>query len=334
MINDSERIPRNWQKAFIFVPNRNYPKSIPHENLLLFTATAVCFPARIRLYTNGNTTAVVVMANAEGCDSTITLNLTILPNSAGTDLQTACDSYTWIDGNTYTENNTTATFTLESANGCDSIVTLDLTILHGVESIHAEVSCGPYTWDDGNTYSIPGIYSQYFTAANGCDSVAKLSLMILSKPEVAVAPLNEFTLEAQVTGFANFYSWIDCSASTAIPDAFGDTLVLPGNGSYAVVATGDFCSDTSECITITNVSLEEQEQPEMILFPNPATDGFFTIMGVGEGTLLITDMNGRLVPNIDYLGNTVVSIAGAASGVYMVRVITEGKAFVGRLVVE
>jgi hypothetical protein len=41
-----------------------------------------------------------------------------------------CGSLTWIDGNTYTTNNNTATYTISggAANGCDSIVTLNLTI--------------------------------------------------------------------------------------------------------------------------------------------------------------------------------------------------------------
>ena len=46
----------------------------------------------------------------------------------GTDTQIACDSLTWIDGVTYTASNNTATHTLTAANGCDSIVSLDLTI--------------------------------------------------------------------------------------------------------------------------------------------------------------------------------------------------------------
>ncbi len=40
------------------------------------------------------------------------------------DTQTACDSLTWIDGNTYTSSNNTATYILTNAVGCDSIVTL------------------------------------------------------------------------------------------------------------------------------------------------------------------------------------------------------------------
>ncbi len=43
-------------------------------------------------------------------------------------MQTACGSYTWIDGNTYSSSNNSATATLTNAAGCDSIVTLNLTV--------------------------------------------------------------------------------------------------------------------------------------------------------------------------------------------------------------
>lgn len=71
-----------------------------------------------------------VLSNINGCDSTVTLNLTITPAATGTDNITSCDPITWIDGIEYTTSNGNATFTIlgGSANGCDSIVTLNLTI--------------------------------------------------------------------------------------------------------------------------------------------------------------------------------------------------------------
>ena len=79
------------------------------------------------VYTNsGQYTAII--PNAAGCDSTITINLTINNSNSGIDSKTACDSYTWIDGNTYTESTNSATFTMQNASGCDSVVTLNLTI--------------------------------------------------------------------------------------------------------------------------------------------------------------------------------------------------------------
>ena len=46
----------------------------------------------------------------------------------GTDVITACGSYTWIDGNTYTQSNFVSTFLIPQM-PCDSLVTLNLTIV-------------------------------------------------------------------------------------------------------------------------------------------------------------------------------------------------------------
>ena len=73
-------------------------------------------------------------SNNSGCYNTDFLTdyvcVSILANSTGTDVITACDSYTWIDGNTYTASNNSALYTFAggSVSGCDSTVILDLTI--------------------------------------------------------------------------------------------------------------------------------------------------------------------------------------------------------------
>ena len=69
--------------------------------------------------------------------STDTLNLTVNHSSIGTDTQISCDTYTWIDGLTYTASNNTATHTLTNAAGCDSTVTLDLTIIASPSLSHS-----------------------------------------------------------------------------------------------------------------------------------------------------------------------------------------------------
>ena len=51
----------------------------------------------------------VLLTASGGCDSLVTFDLTIGTSNTGTDVQTACDSYTWIDGNTYTTSNNSAT---------------------------------------------------------------------------------------------------------------------------------------------------------------------------------------------------------------------------------
>ena len=75
--------------------------------------------------------------------------------SSSTDVIVACDSYTWIDGNTYNLSNNTATYLFMNAAGCDSTVTLNLTINNSSSSSSNVTACDSYAWN-GNTYTTSG----------------------------------------------------------------------------------------------------------------------------------------------------------------------------------
>src|SRR5690554_8039293 len=71
-----------------------------------------------------------------------------------------CGSYTWSANNqTYTSSGV-YTETLATVEGCDSIVTLDLTISgQAVSTTVTEEVCGSYTWSANNqTYTSSGVY--------------------------------------------------------------------------------------------------------------------------------------------------------------------------------
>src|SRR5690606_30258997 len=99
-------------------------------------------------YNSANNTAThtIVGGAANGCDSIVTLNLTINQPATGIDVQTACGSFAWIDGNNYNSSNNTATHTIVNgaANGCDSIVTLNLTIIQPATGIDVQTACGSF----------------------------------------------------------------------------------------------------------------------------------------------------------------------------------------------
>ena len=90
-----------------------------------------------------------------GCDSIVTLDLIIDNSNTIVDTQVHCNTFTWIDGNTYTSSNNTATYTLSNAVGCDSIVTLDLTINNSDNTSSSVIACDEFTWD-GQTYTESG----------------------------------------------------------------------------------------------------------------------------------------------------------------------------------
>ena len=113
--------------------------------------------------------------NTNGCDSILTIDLTILNSTSATDSHVACDAFTWIDGNVYTSSNNSATYTLTNAAGCDSVITLDLTIntvdasatQNGVV-LTANAIGASYQWldCDNNLMVIAGETNQSFTATS------------------------------------------------------------------------------------------------------------------------------------------------------------------------
>ena len=175
-------------------------------------------------YTSNNSTAVDTLTGSNGCDSIVTLNLVIANTYATTDVITACSSYTWINGNTYTASTDTVTTTLSAANGCDSIVTLDLTINSPVTSTEVVTACGSYTWIDGNTYTSSDTSASItLIASNGCDSVVNLDLTI-------IPPSNGID---SVTACGS-YTWIDGNTYTSNNSTAVDTLT-GSNGCDSIV---------------------------------------------------------------------------------------------------
>lgn len=68
--------------------------------------------------------------------------------------------------------------------GCDSIVTLELTVRDSVIGEFDMTSCREYTWN-GHNYVESGDYQQTLTDANGCDSLVTMHLEIV-EPEVTI----------------------------------------------------------------------------------------------------------------------------------------------------
>lgn len=113
-------------------------------------------------YYSNNNTAIYTLTNQAGCDSIVTLNLTLNNNNnTGIDYINTCTPLTWIDGNTYINSNNTASYTLTNQAGCDSIVTLNLTInsidttsTYSDSTITLTQSGATYQWLDCDNNSI------------------------------------------------------------------------------------------------------------------------------------------------------------------------------------
>ena len=124
-------------------------------------------------------TQMDTLQTVNGCDSVVTLFLMVNDTATGIDEQVACDSLTWLDGVTYYASTNTPTYTYYggAANGCDSVVTLHLTLNYSSHNVLDTSVYETYTWHD-STYVVTGTYTYAYINANGCASVDTLHLTV------------------------------------------------------------------------------------------------------------------------------------------------------------
>ncbi|MDA9987041.1 family 16 glycosylhydrolase [Crocinitomicaceae bacterium] len=191
------------------------------------------------------------------------------------DVQEACDSYTWVDGNTYTESNNLSTFILPNVEGCDSIITLDLTINNSITSTDAHTACDSYEWVNGIVYTESNNTDELvFSTLAGCDSIIALDLII------------------------------NYSSSALISETTTDVFELNGftyndSGTYTqVIANSMGCDSTITLnLTIENTAVLDEKHSEIIISPNPVDDYLNLIIEPNylADKILILSITGEIV---------------------------------------
>ena len=114
-------------------------------------------------------------------DFPVTLNLSIKHSAASTYRCEACENYLWENGVTYVASTTTPSRVIENAEGCDSVITLNLTLNHATSGIDQRTESGSYTWINGETYTANAVAQYTIEEGNnaGCDSLVVLALTIV-----------------------------------------------------------------------------------------------------------------------------------------------------------
>jgi len=259
-----------------------------------------------------------------------TVNVVQCNPSTGTDTQAACNSYTWIDGNTYTSNNNTATFNIVggAANGCDSLVTLDLTIVNSTTGTDTRTECNSYTWIDGNTYTSnnnTATFNIVGGAANGCDSLVTLDLTINTVDTGTTT--DGITITSNATGAS--YQWLDCDNSLAsISGETGQSFTPSSNGNYAVEVTINACTDTSSCTAITPVGvIENHFGNSLIVYPNPSNGNINIVLGAIYPTIItkVLSANGMAISTKEFNNSGTINFdIEGESGYYFVEITASG----------
>lgn len=168
------------------------------------------------------------------------LNLTVNPNTSSTDTREVCDTLLWLDGNIYTADNSTAIYHTTTAAGCDSAITLHLTVNHSVVNALSVTATEPYAWN-GTIYDASGDYTAHFSTAAGCDSTVTLHLVIEGSGEgIEDAVLQNVKIfvrdrEIVVVGVRDEKTVVyDLMGRTLFNDVATAPIKVPASGVYMV----------------------------------------------------------------------------------------------------
>jgi hypothetical protein len=140
-------------------------------------SAGICHGASFTLGTQSLTATGIyteVFTAANGCDSTVTLSLTVAPAPTAVIIDTAACGVVLFEGGSYTTN-ITLQDTLDNSSGCDSIFRTVNVVVYGNTPLQKVVDtsgCNMVLFE-GDTYVKDTVFSKIFTNALGCDSLQR-----------------------------------------------------------------------------------------------------------------------------------------------------------------
>jgi hypothetical protein len=187
---------------------------------------------------------------------------------------------------------------------------------------YAVRACGSYTLN-GQTYTQTGVYSQTLTNHLGKDSVITVNVEIQNSN-------NQIVLNGQhdLSSLSNCgdYQWYNCDLFNIVPGENTQNYTPASTASYAMILSQGVCVDTSECILVQFIGIDELKQHSFYLSPNPTSDQF-KIHGIsGNYQVELMDFNGKKVDAIINKDQT-IDISRLNSGMYFVKIIQGDEIF-------
>lgn len=154
-----------------------------------------------------------------------------------------------------------------------------------------------------------------------CEITFQDDIIIETGTLTAGNTLSGITLTASPAG--ETYQWINCATNTPIAGATNETFTPSANGNYAVVVDNGICSDTSACVAVNSVGIEENNLITAYIYPNPTSNQVTILFDGTVANLKITDAQGKLIRQQSITNNATLSISSFESGIYIFEISTD-----------
>lgn len=275
---------------------------------------------------NRNTAGVYrdTLVSSRGCDSFVTLNLTIRRTSRFTYFRKFCSNEPVFFNNTNIEEAGTYMDTLVNAVGCDSFLTMVLT----KDTINTvTIDRGICSYDSfyfGGSYrKTAGTYTATFKNKSSCDSIVTLNLTIYPFRTITLVKSNSNILQTD-SGYSAYYwyfnDWTQLNAT-------GRTIAANNIGSYHVVAQdSNQCKFKSNVVVYNPAGISEASQNIFKIYPVPTSDILHIESNIAfdkDSRIILYSLDGKLVLSQSVLARSnrfLFDLSSIAKGNYILHV--------------
>jgi PKD repeat protein len=188
----------------------------------------------------------------------------------------------------------------------------------------------------GICYTVPGTYQVTLIAANndGSDTITQSLTVTGVDTTISISGITMTSAAANAT-----WQWINCTTNLPVAGATSASFTPSANGSYAVIVTQNGCGDTSECIAITTVGLDQLSVNDLLVIsPNPSK-GLFVLYdqqaALYNQSVTVSNLLGETVYSTRITDiQTSIDLSSAKDGIYFVGVGSDYGKLVTKIVKE
>lgn len=191
----------------------------------------------------------------------------------------------------------------------------------------------------GTNYTTPFLNAttSYYVSSmdQGCTSTrTEVKATIKPMPDLTVTVATATVTSSQVGAM---YQWVDCKKENQLIDgATAISYTATKIGTYAVIVNLNGCLDTSACVSVTTIGIDELTKAvQFTVYPNPS-NGNITVHSSDAGIFTIINELGQTIQTLQLNGanNYTATIENLSTGIYVIMGLKDQQVITQKIVIK